>query len=388
MEATHDQALFPLVHEPVSRWERAGISPAHERRFNRIATLLVVLFVAGWTYSIVRVARGEPVLQSPVAAISGAITANPLSEDAPPTTAYLTDELVSSYSDQFDQLRGHSGDVKLVVTNPGDSVPVANGTKLPQGTQVQLQPTAGTDGQAQPAGGQAPSEPGIWNLVLRLGDAVRPVSGLVIATEVPMEEKQRGRIGNYLIGSWPYERGGAPRAGYAAPRGFIEVTPQNINTPISEHFKLGDFVTKGQNDVWPKYVVISPRVLDKVELTIKELQAEGHPVKHVFVVCGFRTPTYNESGGDPSGRAGLSRHMYGDAMDIAIDNDGDGLMDDLNGDGRVNIQDARVLGHAAEKVEEQFPDLVGGVGVYAPTGAHHGFVHIDTRGFRARWGPW
>jgi hypothetical protein len=388
MEATHDHALFPLVREPVSRWERAGISPEHERRFNRIATALVVLFVVGWAYSIVRVARGEPVVQAPVASISGAITANPLSSDAPPTTAYLTDELVSSYSDEFDRYRGHSGGVKLVVAPPGDSVPVRQGsTSLPRGTQVQLQPTKGTQGQAVPAG-ETPSEPGIWNLVLRLGDAVRPVADLYFATEVPLTEKQKGRIGNYLIGTWPYERGGEPRPVYAAPRGLIEVTPQNESTPISQHFTLGDFVTKGQGSVWPKYVVISPRVLDKAELTIQELAAEGHPVKHVFVVCGFRTPTYNESGGDPSGRAGLSRHMYGDAMDIAIDNDGDGFMDDLNGDGRVNVEDARVLGRAADRVEQKYPDLVGGIGVYAPTGAHHGFVHIDTRGFRARWGPW
>jgi hypothetical protein len=77
--------------------------------------------------------------------------------------------------------------------------------------------------------------------------------------------------------------------------------------------------------------------------------------------------------------------MYGDAMDVAIDNDGDGLMDDLNGDGRVTVKDARVLAAAADRVEKAYPDLVGGIGIYAPTGAHHGFVHIDTRGYRARW---
>ena len=103
------------------------------------------------------------------------------------------------------------------------------------------------------------------------------------------------------------------------------------------------------------------------------------------MVSAFRTPSYNESGGDPSGRAALSRHMYGDAMDIAVDNDGDGRMDDLNGDGQVTVADARVIGEAAERVEKAHPELVGGIGIYAPTGAHSGFVHIDTRGYRARW---
>jgi uncharacterized protein YcbK (DUF882 family) len=77
--------------------------------------------------------------------------------------------------------------------------------------------------------------------------------------------------------------------------------------------------------------------------------------------------------------------MYGDAMDIYIDSDRDGGMDDLNGDGKVDVRDARVLAAAADKVEKNHPSLIGGVGVYAPTGAHRGFVHIDTRGYRARW---
>jgi hypothetical protein len=78
--------------------------------------------------------------------------------------------------------------------------------------------------------------------------------------------------------------------------------------------------------------------------------------------------------------------MYGDAMDIYIDNNNDGRMDDLNGDGRIDIGDARVLAAAADRVEKKYPSLIGGIGVYRPKGgAHSGFVHIDTRGFRARW---
>ena len=60
-------------------------------------------------------------------------------------------------------------------------------------------------------------------------------------------------------------------------------------------------------------------------------------------MSGFRTPQYNVAGGNTGGRAGLSRHMYGDAADVFIDNDGDGVMDDLNRDGRSSIEDARVI---------------------------------------------
>jgi uncharacterized protein YcbK (DUF882 family) len=219
-----------------------------------------------------------------------------------------------------------------------------------------------------------------------MGDAIRTVPDLSVITLVPLSEKREGRIGSYVVGSWPYEGGGRPRTpAYAPPAGLVRVTPENMNTQLSRHFQLRDFLTKGQENVWPKYVALSPQLLDKLELTIQQLESEGHVVRDVGVISGFRTPSYNESGGNPAGRGALSRHMYGDAMDIFVDNNGDGRMDDLNRDGRVDIGDARVLGAAAERVEQAHPALIGGIGIYRPTGAHSGFVHIDTRGYRARW---
>jgi uncharacterized protein YcbK (DUF882 family) len=166
---------------------------------------------------------------------------------------------------------------------------------------------------------------------------------------------------------------------------MIRVTQQNKETWLSEHIQLKDFITKGQENVWPKYVAVQPRVLDKVELVIQELEAMGHPVENIFAVSGFRTPAYNAGGGNTVGRGQLSRHMYGDAMDIAVDNDRNNIMDDLNGDGRINLSDARVIGEAVDRVEKKYPNLVGGMHYYPPTGGHQGMVHIDTRGFRARW---
>jgi hypothetical protein len=40
----------------------------------------------------------------------------------------------------------------------------------------------------------------------------------------------------------------------------------------------------------------------------------------------------------------------------------------------------------ATQDEPEFGDLVGGMGMYRPTGAHGAFVHVDVRGFEARWG--
>jgi uncharacterized protein YcbK (DUF882 family) len=60
-------------------------------------------------------------------------------------------------------------------------------------------------------------------------------------------------------------------------------------------------------------------------------------------------------------------------------------MDDLDGDGRIDLRDARLLAEAADAVERRHPELAGGIGVYPATDAHGPFVHIDVRGRRARW---
>lgn len=211
------------------------------------------------------------------------------------------------------------------------------------------------------------------------------IGSFSLITMRSFRDKIAGSVGNYRIGFWPQEKGRAASEAYENPEGFIEVTRENQDTWVSDHFRLRDFLTKGQGNVWPKYLVLETKLVDKLELILAELEAMGHVIDSVRVMSGFRTPSYNESGGNRSGRAALSRHMYGDAADIYIDNDGNGNMDDLNGDGRVNIGDARVIEQAVERVERAHPALLGGTGIYPGTSAHGPFIHIDTRGFRTRW---
>ena len=200
----------------------------------------------------------------------------------------------------------------------------------------------------------------------------------------PFADKIDGRIGQYLIGFWPAERQRVSSVAYRNPSGFIEVTPDNQDTRISEHFRVRDFLTKGQVGIWPKYLVLREELVDKLELVIADLNTQGVAVRHMSVMSGFRTPSYNGPGGD--GRSGVSRHMYGDAADVFVDNDRNGRMDDLNRDGRVDHRDAQVILNAVERVERKHPGLAGGVGVYRANSAHGPFAHVDVRGWRARWG--
>lgn len=392
MEYAQDPFLFPLVREPRSRWERAGLSTRQERTFNRVATLVVGVFLVGWIYTLGFAPREHLRASVPVESIAERVLRSPLARDAAPAPAFVMDEFVRSFEKDFtEDVGGLSGQVKVSIVEPGDSVSLPAGVdSLPSGAQVVLQPTDGAGGTAAASpgevpAGQVPAEGGIWNLVLRMRDAALPASGVSVITLVPLSEKRGGRIGDYRIGNWPYEGGGAPKAIYRAPAGMIRVTQQNKEIWLSEHIQLKDFITKGQENVWPKYVVVQPRVLDKIELVLQELELMGHPVENIFAVSGFRTPAYNAGGGNTQGRGALSRHMYGDAMDIAVDNDRNSIMDDLNGDGRINLSDARVIGAAVDRVEKKYPQLVGGMHYYPPTGGHQGMVHIDTRGYRARW---
>ena len=200
----------------------------------------------------------------------------------------------------------------------------------------------------------------------------------------PFSAKVNGRIGTYRMGTWPYETGTPKTPSYATPKGFIEVTPENFGTPVSEHFTLGEFVTKDQRDVWPKYVVLDRRLIDKLELTIAELNA-GLQREGLAVMSGFRTPQYNERGVGAGGRSAVSRHQYGDAADI---------FRAPTGRPHGRLEPGRTRGH--EGCAD--PGLRRGSGggeepgarrrgrpLHATT-AHGPFVHIDARGKRARWG--
>jgi len=219
--------------------------------------------------------------------------------------------------------------------------------------------------------------PGIYT-----ASSLTPGRAFSFISLLPFSAKRAGRVGPYFIGTWPRER----RTTAGLPEGFIEVTKDNQHTLVSEHFRLRDFLTHDQQSVWPKYLVLEERLIDKLELVISDLELRGHHVDHVSVMSGFRTPQYNVKGVGRGGRALDSRHQYGDAADIFVDSDRNGQMDDLNRDGRVDARDTKIVLQSVERIEQQHPDLVGGAGLYPATRAHGPFIHVDVRGHKARWG--
>lgn len=200
---------------------------------------------------------------------------------------------------------------------------------------------------------------------------------------VPYTRLRGESLQGYRIGRYP----SVPLRGlaiYRPPAGFIEVTPANRRALVSPHFRLEQFLCK-QPGGYPKYVALDERLLHKLEYLLERVNAAGYRATTFHVMSGYRTPAYNRA----IGNVRYSRHAWGAAADIFIDEDGDGRMDDLNGDGRSDVRDAEVLyrifDEASQSPEYRAAGLTGGLGKYHPTAAHGAFVHVDVRDRRARW---
>ncbi len=189
-------------------------------------------------------------------------------------------------------------------------------------------------------------------------------------------------LGRYRIGTYP----SSPLRGlssYKNPRGLIRVEKEDVDLQISPHFKLGQFLCK-QEGGFPKYVLVRPRLLMKLERILDMLNGRGINVPTLVVMSGYRTPFYNQA----IGNVKYSRHVFGDAADVYVDvSPVDGNMDDLNGDGKVDRKDSETLAAWIEELTPQpfWQRMVGGLGIYKANAAHGPFVHVDTRGSRARW---
>lgn len=226
----------------------------------------------------------------------------------------------------------------------------------------------------------APLKTGLYPLKLKSGQNDMHLNVFVMR---PATDVKSGKLGHYKIGN--YQKNSFRNLPvYAPPAGFIEIKPEHLNVKVSPHFTVGQFLSK-QQSAWPKYLVLRPELLLKLEYVLQILNREGIATDSLHVMSGFRTPWYNQAIGN---RTTSSRHLYGGAADIFVDVDPvDGRMDDLNKDGKVDKADALYLYQLLDKASgtpiwRKFP---GGLAYYGSSNAHGPFVHIDARGYKARW---
>jgi len=280
---------------------------------------------------------------------------------------------------------GRSGEVRVLFALPGEAVvyPMELRTDPTEMAYAWI-PFADTGSvQALPrestrpleARFEAPRTPGFYRLALVRGSERVVVDGPALSVLVPFAAKLGSTLNGYRIGTYLVERLGRRSEEEPAPPGFVEIDEDKLDVPLTKHLRLADFVSHDNQESWPRYAALDGRLLDKIELVVAEIgRLSGKGDDAAFdldVHSGFRTPLHNRR---VQRAARDSRHQYGDAADIAIDS---------NGDGRITFADTRLVARAVDVVEQEHPDLVGGMGLYNRGGAS--YVHIDARGKRARW---
>ncbi len=184
---------------------------------------------------------------------------------------------------------------------------------------------------------------------------------------------------------------------YLKPKFYYKVTEENKNLLISPHFKLGDYA---MDYPWfslgiPQYIALDYKLIRKLEELRNLMNEDGFNIDKFTIIYGFRSPAYNRDsiandGSEFTLKEIWSMHQYGKALDFIIDKDGDLVIDDLNQDGKIDMQDPAVIMHYVNILdrkyrEEENLDMVGGAGLYP----HHDFwerkqspyIHIDVRGF-------
>ena len=216
----------------------------------RLGAGVVLLIAVGWIW-VIATGSTRPVSAAEASgpARVAATLANPVVNKA-----YVTDAAMRALAGE---LRGASGKLRVEIQPAGAHL---NSDTLRAITE------------SDSSGSQVAPRAGIWKLAALVNNVIRPITNFNLISTRPLSEKVNGRVGLYYIGNWPGETGPAARGPsrapadrYRPPSGFIEVTQQNADTYVSEHFRLRDFLTHDQANVWPKYLVLQMRNVDKLE---------------------------------------------------------------------------------------------------------------------------
>ncbi len=268
---------------------------------------------------------------------------------------------------------------------PEGELTVALDRDAPAGAYSLVMPEGGAaafeDGKAV---WRAPDAPGESREIKVVREEGGEISLRVFILQPAGAMDSEGRINGYKIGAYPEEALRGLDA-YSPPAGFVEVTAANMDARVSPHFTLGQFICKQQQDHWPKYVILDTRLILKLEALMADVNEQGIRTDEFFIMSGYRTPWYNRAIGNTTT---YSRHVYGGAADVYIDTaPRDGDMDDVNGDGKVTLADAEWMFDRAAALEKdpRYSHLVGGLGKYDRNAAHGPFLHVDSRGYEARW---
>lgn len=198
----------------------------------------------------------------------------------------------------------------------------------------------------------------------------------------PYSEKEGEYMHGFRIGNYP-KASADKKEEYSKPEGFLKIDKSLLDLNLTPHFKMEQFLTN-QSEELPQFIAIKESILLKLEYFLAEVNNAGYNAETFGIVSFYRSPYFNKKIGNGTH---YSRHIYGDAVDIYIDNSGNEWMDDLNGDEKTDIADANLLFDLACEFDKKDKNsaLQGGVSSYKGNGVRGPFIHIDTRGVHTTW---
>jgi uncharacterized protein YcbK (DUF882 family) len=229
------------------------------------------------------------------------------------------------------------------------------------------------------------------------GSLVEPVekNGEIVSDEDDILVKHRGQTGWIAKKAvrLPHSIKLFPSL-YEEPTWYYPVTNANKNGYVLpgiiwEKFDHDEYYRQQLNPDFPHYIALDRKIIRELYLFRRKLDRLGYPAR-IKIICGTRNPSYNqgEREKDTTLKALYSRHQYGDALDLIVDSSHSRRMDDINGDGMINIKDADRLAEIAENLREEL-GFEGGIGTYNQHDVQgriqSPYLHLDLRGLQAKW---
>lgn len=205
----------------------------------------------------------------------------------------------------------------------------------------------------------------------------------------------KGVINGYPIGIYPDENAASAKAiisdhreNYTPPSYFYNITPENENLFVSEHFRLIDFTMKSERGK-NRYISLKNDFINRLEDLQTRVTQSNLPSSKIKIIRSFISP--NELRILKKKGVKLSeytRFQYGDAAAVIIDDNNDNIMDDLNGDGRIDAEDVKIIEELVRDIERE-TRIYGGLGIMEkfddPDSPDTPYLLFDMRGFSSRW---
>jgi hypothetical protein len=141
------------------------------------------------------------------------------------------------------------------------------------GEKLRLQLDGQKFGEAKPDSWTmtAPALPGVYKLEMeQIETGDRSLLNLFVGTSL---QEGREELDGYRIGPLPLGHSMYPDL-YQPPRMYFEVTPDNVDTRLSEHFTLRQFLCK-QESGYPKYIIMKESLLVLLEGLVQAVQRAG-----------------------------------------------------------------------------------------------------------------